>query len=92
MSQRTIIRGTTEYLDVTVRCDFTLSAQPVAFSFDEGSTWLTAAWIGTAGTTRTARLLLNTGNTPAGTGARVYVKVTDSTETPWLDAGRLNVR
>lgn len=92
MSQRAIIRGSTEYLDVTVHCDFTLSAQPVAFSFDEGSTWLTAAWIGTAGTTRTARLLIDGTNTPAGTGAKVYVKVTDATEIPILNAGRLNVR
>lgn len=92
MSQRTIIRGSTEYLDITVRCDFTLSAQPVAFSFDEGATWLTAAWIGTAGLTRTARLLIDDTNAPSGTGAKVYVKITDSTEIPILDAGRLNVR
>jgi hypothetical protein len=91
MSQRTIIRGSTEYLDITVRCDFTLGSQTVEFSWDK-TTWYAAAWIGTAGLTRTARLLLTSGNTPAGTGTDVYVRVTDSPEVPILWAGRLNVR
>lgn len=91
MSQRTIVRGSVEYLEVTVTCDFTLSAQPVEFSFDQ-TTWYTAAWQGSAGATRAARLLLNGSNTPAGRSATVWVRITDDPEIPILDAGRLNVR
>lgn len=88
---RTIVRGSTEYLDVTVRCDFTLSAQTVEFSFDR-TTWHSAAWQGSAGTTRTARLLLDDDNIPDGNTVPIWVRITDDPEIPILDAGRLNIR
>jgi hypothetical protein len=91
MSQRTIIRGSIEYLEVTVTCDFTLNTQPVEFSFDQ-TVWRTATWQGSAGTTRTARLLLDSSNTPAGRSATIWVRITDDPEIPILDAGRLNIR
>lgn len=91
MTQRVIYRGTTEYLDVDVTSDVELAAQVVQVAFDRG-TWLTAAWIGAAGTTRTCRVLLNAGNIPADrTDSTVFVKVTDTPEIPVFSAGPIKI-
>lgn len=83
MSVRKVYRTSTEYLDVSVTADVSLSAQAVQISVDNQSTWLTAAWIGSAGTTRTARVLLQPGvNMPTAGKHPVYVKLTDSPEVP----------
>lgn len=89
---RTIMRGSTEYLTVSVTADITLDAQPVAFSFDR-TIWLPAEWVGTAGTTRSARLLVSDTNLPAPptTSTAVYVKVTDNPEVPIVQAGGINL-
>jgi len=43
-----------------------LNAQAVAFSFTNGSTWLTATWQGSSGTKRKAKVTLTSGgNLPA---------------------------
>lgn len=88
---RTILTGSVEYLDIEVECDFTLDAQPVAISFDR-TEWLTAAWVGAAGTARTARLLLNADNMPAKGWHQTYVKVTDNPEIPVIETGVLEVK
>lgn len=81
MSIRTITRGSTEYLRVTVTCDVQLTSQSVAFSFDR-STWIPAEWEGSAGTTRTARALVSTSALPANRAPSLYVRVTDNPEIP----------
>ncbi len=90
MTQRVIYRGTTEYLDVTVTCDVELGSQAVAISFDR-DTWLNAAWIGSAGTTRTCRVLVADANLPAGRDANVFVRVTDTPEIPVILAGPIKI-
>ena len=82
--------GTTEYLSVTVYAGVTLDAQVVALSFDR-STWISAAWTGTAATQRQARALINAGNIPAVGTYAVYVRVTDSPEIPVMAAGQVTV-
>ena len=82
MSTRTVYRGSIEYISVSVTSDVTLDAQPVAISVDGQVTWLTAAWTGSPGTTRSARVLLNVTNMPVAGESQVYVKVTDSPEVP----------
>jgi hypothetical protein len=98
MSNRVIIQGTIEYLDVVVTADENL-AGTVELSFDQGTTWTAAAWLGTAATTRTARLLLDTTATtgtppvlvwPEG-NYPVWVRLTDTPEIPIVSAGSLRV-
>jgi hypothetical protein len=98
MSNRAIIQGTIEYLDVTVTADVNLTGV-VELSFDQGTTWTAAAWLGTAATTRTARLLLDTTATtgtppvplwPEG-NYPVWVRLTDAPEIPIVSAGSLRV-
>lgn len=88
---RNIVRGTTEYINVSVSVTgVTLNAQPVSFSFDK-ATWHAATWIGDPGTTRTAQLLLTPAKTPPNANNPIYVLVTDSPEIPELRAGNLYV-
>lgn len=83
MSVRKVYRTSTEYLDVSVTADVTLNAQTVQISVDNQATWLSASWVGSAGTTRTARVLLQPNvNMPAAGKHPVFVKLTDSPETP----------
>lgn len=89
MTNRTLVQGTVEYLDVTLTADVNLTGT-VEFSLDRGATWLTAAWIGSAGTTRTARYLLTTA-TLHKTNYAVWVRLSDSPEVPILAAGSLLV-
>lgn len=84
-----MIQGSAEYLDVGVKCDVVLDSQPVAFSLDHGATWQAATWQGSAGTSRTASLLLD-GTLPVGR-YRVLVQITDSPEIPIIDAGYLAI-
>jgi hypothetical protein len=91
--QRSIVRGTTEYIYVTVTSGdaaITLNAQPVVFSFDNAN-WITGEWVGSAATTRQARFLLTPALTPAKANNVLYVRVTDSPEIPDMHAGRLFV-
>lgn len=89
MTNRTLIQGTIEYLDVTVTADITLDGD-VEVSLDRGLTWTAAAWIGDADTTRTARLLLETAAMDKDQYS-VWVKLTDLPEIPIISAGSLLV-
>lgn len=91
MSDRVIVRGTAEYLTLTVVGNVTLDAQAVEFSFDK-VTWITAAWQGSSGTTRKARIFLEEDDLPTATSNKVYVRITDDPEIPILIAGTLIVR
>ncbi len=82
-----IPEGSVEYLNVDITADVTLDTQPVDIRVGSGA-WQIAAWTGTAGTTRTARLLY-TANTP-GLFA-VWARITDNPETPVIRAGTLSV-
>ncbi len=82
-----IPEGSVEYLNVDITADVTLDTQPVDIRVGNG-VWQAAAWAGTAGTTRTARLLY-IADTP-GLYA-VWVRVDDNPETPILRAGTLSV-
>jgi hypothetical protein len=79
-----------EYLTVTVTADVTLDTQPVDISFDR-QVWVTAAWQGSSGTTRDARALIDGTNVPAPGVWPVYVRITDSPETPVVYAGSVTV-
>jgi hypothetical protein len=89
-------RDSEEYLAVSVTADVTLTTQQVeiAVTLDQPGEddWLTATWVGTAGTTRQARL------TPAQMGTDrapnewlVFVRITDTPEIPVLLAGSLRI-
>lgn len=88
---RTIVRGSTEYLKVELTADVTLDAQPVAFSLDDGTTWLAAEAVGSAEMTRTYRHLLLPDEVPTGYSFQVLVRITDNPEIPILSAGYLTV-
>ena len=83
MSVRKVYRTSTEYLEASITADVTLNTQPVEISVDNQATWLTASWVGTAGTTRTARVLLQPNvNMPTAGKRPVFVRLTDSPEVP----------
>jgi len=87
---RHLYTGTTEYLTARVIASVTLDAQVVSFSFDR-TTWITAAWTGTAATTREARALINAGNIPVAGTHTLYVRINDGTEIPVISAGPVTV-
>ncbi|HEY9371461.1 hypothetical protein [Streptomyces sp.] len=92
---------TLEYFGVEITTSSVLDAQPVHLAFVDMDTasspvsgdWKVAAWVGTAGTTRTARVLLG----PAGAVTlapgkyMVWYKVTDSPEIPARPVGVLSI-
>lgn len=86
---RTMVQGSIEYLDVPVTADVELTMD-VELSLDRGTTWTAAAWTGDAGTTRTARLLLDSTGL-ARTRHPVWVRFTDLPEVPIILAGFLKV-
>lgn len=86
----TLYRGTTEYLDIPVTSDVQLT-DTVEVSFDDRATWHPAFWIGSPGTTRTARLLLGSSVALPQRSTNVYVRFTDTIETPVLNAGVLTI-
>lgn len=93
MTARVLYRGATEYVEASVTSDVTLDTQPVAFSFDGGTTWTAAAWTGSPALTRTARLLVVASTTFTTPGIyTLLVKVTDSPEVPVISAGGVTVR
>lgn len=88
-----------EYLHVEVTSDVSLDTQPVEFAFltagspDGATVWTAAEWEGTAGTTRTARLLIGPSASvelTAGSYA-VWVRITDTTEAPVRNAGSITI-
>lgn len=85
-----IYLGTAEYLTVTVYAPLILDTQAVAFSFDR-TTWITAAWLGSAAPQRQARALINAGNTPAAGTYTLFVRVTDGSEVPIAAAGQVTI-
>lgn len=97
MSNRTLIQGTIEYLDVVVTADVELTGD-VDLSFDHGATWTAATWQGTAATTRTARILLDTTATDDDDALiwpkrsyPVWARLADTPEVPVISAGSLRV-
>jgi hypothetical protein len=87
---REFIKGSVEYLDIAVTADAELTGT-VEFSTDRGTTWETAGWIGSVGVSRTARLLLDTGDYEEDTYP-VWVRLSDTPEVPIVDAGALTVK
>ncbi len=91
--------SSTEYLKVTVTADVTLSAQAVSVAIIPARSrpgppyWQPAAWTGTAGTTRTAMLLIgpNSDNVLTVGEYDVWVLLEDNPEQPTDPAGRLTV-
>lgn len=89
MTDRIIVRGSLEYLNVPVTADVELTMD-VEISLDRGATWTAATWIGDAGTTRTARLLLDSTGLDRSRHP-VWVRFTDLPEVPIILAGFLKV-
>lgn len=85
---RTILRGSVEYLDVSITADVELATQPVRISFDR-VTWVECEWQGEPGTTRTASVLGTDANLP-DRSSEVFVQVTDNPEAPIISAGILH--
>lgn len=88
----TIPAVSTEYLHGPVTASVTLDAQPIQVAFvtpasatpSDTTAWVGAEWEGTAGTTRTWRVLIGPGTSSplaAGTYA-VWMKLTDTPEIP----------
>lgn len=95
MSTRVLYRGATEYVEASITADVTLGSQTVALSFDGGTTWVTAAWQGSAGTTRTAQtsspvVVSSTFTTPGV--YKLLARVTDASETTIVKCGGVDVR
>jgi hypothetical protein len=89
-----------EYFEIAITAAVTLTAQPVEFAFvpdgDDGPAdddWTAATWIGDAGLTRAARLLLGPGGdvTLAVGGYVPWYRVTDDPEIPARPVGWLSV-
>lgn len=91
MSHWTIHRGTEEYRTATVKADATLDDQTVEMTLDHGTTWIDAEWVGTAGTTRKARIFITPDNTPSGRSGAVEIRITDNPEIPWFKAGTYTI-
>lgn len=89
----------TEYVEAVVTSDVTLDAQVVEFVISstapvDGTVWTAGAWAGSAGTTRTARILVGPtdGALDPGKGRyTVYVRVVDTPEIPVIEAGVLQL-
>ena len=88
---RTIVRGSTEYLKVTLTADVELDTQDVAFSLDEGTTWLDAEPVGVAGLERVYQHLLIPAEYPDSSVVDVLVRITDNPEIPLIRAGTLTI-
>ena len=88
---RSIHRGSTEYLKVTLTSDVTLDAQPVEFSLDDGTTWLSAEAVGSAAMVRQYRHLLTPEEQPDKAAVVVLVRITDNPEIPIIEAGTLSI-
>lgn len=95
VSSRIVYDGSEVYIETTITADVELDAQTVTISVDDGTTWLTAAWQGDAGTTRTARTSsvvdIDTALPVKGIYA-VKAKVDDGTETEVIRCGGLTYR
>lgn len=87
---RTLYRGTVEYLECEVVADAELDTQDVDISLDGGTTWTAAEWFGDAGTTRSARILLDTADMDEGKYT-VYVRVALTPEVPISHAGTVRI-
>lgn len=96
--QIVISRDSVEYVKATVTADVTLDATvtvAIAITAPGGTpSWLAAEWTGDESTTRTARttsaVTFSTANYPLS-GYIVRVKLTDSPETPIVNAGSLTI-
>lgn len=89
MTNLTMYRGSVEYIEVPMTVTGGTLDGVVEPSFDR-TTWTAATWLGSAGSSRTCRLLLNTTALTYGTHS-VYVRLTDTPEIPVLLAGTLQV-
>jgi hypothetical protein len=94
----TIPRGSVEYVKARVTADVTLDdTVGVAISLlpsgTSTHTWLAGEWTGTADTQRVARTssAVTFDTAYPGSTYSVYVKLTDSPESPILAAGTLKV-
>lgn len=85
-----------QYLTASITADVTLDDQVVALALMADSTgspgaddWTTATWVGDAGTTRSARILVGPGGdfTPSVGGYTVYGRVTNDPEIPVMKVG-----
>lgn len=91
VSDRTFVRGTTEYLvgwvDATETLDDTI---PIQISFDRVG-WHDAEWLGDPSTHRHWQILLGDDVPLPNSNSIVYARVTDNPEIPWLKAGNVKV-
>jgi len=91
-----IPRDSVEYITTPVTADIDLD-MTVAISIRYGTTahvWLPAEWVGTLGTTRTARTTSVVTFSAAAypkASYKVYTRLTDSPEAPIISAGDLKI-
>lgn len=90
-------RSSVEYVNVKWTADVTLGAQAVQIAVWpttralQAADWRNASWAGNAGTTRTARVLVNFAALDAADAYFVHSKLTDNPEAPVKDAGVIRV-
>jgi hypothetical protein len=70
-----------------------IAVQPARIEPDEDTTWRTAAWAGTAGVARAARILIgpSTSNVIPKGEYDIWSKLTDNPEIPEVHHGRLSI-
>jgi hypothetical protein len=90
-------RGQVDYLDASITLTDGLGDpvsiqddEPVAFTFDR-VTFYDGAWLGVVGSTRTCQVLVDDDMLPAYAVVDVFVRVTDTTTTPLIPVGTLNI-
>lgn len=83
--------GSLEYLDGVIKANVPLDSQPVEVSIDGKQTWISAQWVGDIGTTRSLQAEVNELNMPDPGVYKVYVRVTDNSESPIFAIGSIEV-
>lgn len=90
-TQIDIPAGSIEFLKASITSDVELNAQTVQISIDGKATWLPAVWVGTVGTTRTARTSSVVTWSTRGSFF-VFAKIGDNPESPIVKCGRVDVK
>jgi hypothetical protein len=75
-----------DYLTGTVTVNVTIDSQPVAITFDNGTTFLDAEWLGSPGTTRTWQAYVTPEDLPEDTTVDVQVRIQDDSGPEPVDA------
>lgn len=87
-------RAASDFLGGTVEVNVTIDTQPVAITFDGGTTFIDAEWVGAAGTTRDWLAYITPDLLPDAMTVEVFVRITDDSDplhpvTALIEAGTI---